>query len=687
MTDHRTFASLAAGFALSAFGLVADAQTGADDALPSTAAASATPSAAAKPDLLGVLGYAVTAGAAPGYVEDRACAICHGELWSSYQEVAMARSLYRPRPENAVEALGEVFEHAPSQQRFSMRFEDERLIFRRDQRAQGGAPINVFEHEVAWILGSGNHARVYLIRQPSGELIQLPVSWYAADASGAPARWGMAPGFDGAEHHGVGRRVRRECMFCHNAYPDVPAGADAAEAPQIFPTELPAGIGCQRCHGPGADHARLAFGGVRDRDAVRDTIVNPGRLAPERRDDICFGCHLQPSVAMPGVRRLGRGDYSFRPGEDLAAYLVQVDIDEDGRARDERFEINHHPYRLRQSRCFVASKGTLSCLTCHDPHRKVPAASRAAHFRAACQGCHAADACSRPEHLAEAAGGAVTTDSGDCVACHMPRRRPSDVVQVVMTDHRISRRFDAEAYLAPRAERDPVITDIGFYWPERAPPGALGEMYRALAVLRVAATDSALDHLLRQLSAGAAKNADGSLVAWRDLGRAALTLGRGRTALYALDRVLAAQPQDAEARMWQGLAQLDVSHQDAAMTTLEQAAQTPQASAEAWYNVGRVALAQDRLEVARDALGQATALRPTFAQAWLILGRARARAGDTAGAITAWRQALAVDPRLAAGYDLLADGLDDAGQGEEAERYRRLAETLGVSPAAASDLD
>ena len=31
----------------------------------------------------------------------------------------------------------------------------------------------------------------------------------------------MAPGYDRPNHQGVLHRVRRKCMFCHNAYPNV----------------------------------------------------------------------------------------------------------------------------------------------------------------------------------------------------------------------------------------------------------------------------------------------------------------------------------------------------------------------------------------------------------------------------------------------------------------------------------
>ena len=40
-----------------------------------------------------------------------------------------------------------------------------------------------------------------------------------------------------------------KCMVCHNAYPDVERGSDLHGEADLYPAELPEGIGCQRCHG------------------------------------------------------------------------------------------------------------------------------------------------------------------------------------------------------------------------------------------------------------------------------------------------------------------------------------------------------------------------------------------------------------------------------------------------------
>jgi len=229
------------------------------------------------------------------YVADTACATCHAAKFASYQGVGMAQSMRRPRAEVLIEDFRHAhFFHAASKTHYEMSWKGGKLLFRRYQVDAAGKRTNSIEQQVDWILGSGHRARVYLYRVPSGEMYQLPIAWYAQERA-----WGMAPGFDRADNDGITRPVRRECLFCHNAYPDVPEGSDAHWMPQRFPAVLPEGTGCQRCHGPGANHVRTAMGGGSEA-AVRAAIVNPSRLTPARRDAVCFQCHLQPAVAMIG---------------------------------------------------------------------------------------------------------------------------------------------------------------------------------------------------------------------------------------------------------------------------------------------------------------------------------------------------------------------------------------------------
>jgi Flp pilus assembly protein TadD len=614
-------------------------------------------------DPLVVRGHHVTTGAAPGYVADALCGSCHAELYESYRDVGMARSFYRPRSDNLIEDFSsDGFFHAPSRRHYRMVRRDDRLFMRRHQLDAAGEPIHQVEQEVAWILGSGNHSRTYLYRTPWGELYQLPIAWYTQSGS-----WGMAPGFDRPGHLGLARLLRRECLFCHNAYPEMPAGSDAHNQPQRFPEDLPEGVGCQRCHGPGAAHARAAMREPVDFERVYATIVNPADLPRQLRDDVCYGCHMQPTVAIPGKRRFGRADFSFRPGEPLSDYLVAVDVVEAGRDRGERFEINHHPYRLEQSRCYTASSGELSCLTCHDPHRKVPPTERAAHYRVACLGCHEVDACRLDEMAVGTA--AAETAADDCAACHMPKRRTQDVVRVTMTDHRILRRPAVEDPLAELDEVDPEIDDVLLLDPARGPEGLEADLYRAYTLVeltggRHAVSTERLEALLPVLRPP-------ELEPYLALAQAALNQRRLETARNILESILERSPDYPKARELLGIVHAGLGNREQAVGLILEAVERGQDRPEARFNLGLFLTKYERFDEALPHLERAVEMRPTMHQAWLFLAEAQLGLGRADDAERSYRRAAALEPRFDRAYLALGRLLLAQGRREEALRIWR----------------
>lgn len=559
-----------------------------------------------------------------GYADDAACANCHADRAKTYRHVGMAKSFFRPGAAMFIEDFdAPPFFHERSGQYLEMRRRGDELVFRRYQLAADGAPIHVFEQKVDRILGSGHHARTYLYATPGGELYQLPISWYTA-----AGEWGMAPGYDRADHDGVVRRVRHECMFCHNAYAAAPEETLSYWRSQTFPAQLPEGIGCQRCHGPGAKHVQTR---------TRDTIVNPARLGTRLRNDICYECHMQPTVILSGLRKFGRDVYSFRPGQPLDEYAHRVDIDEENLPRAERFEINHHPYRLEQSRCFTESEGRLSCLTCHDPHRKV---SDPAHYRKACMSCHQA-----PHRAAE-----------DCTSCHMPKRRPQDVVHTVMTDHFIRRMPGGPELLASREEREPAVTRV------ESPD----ELYSTVALVRAtgganAASVQRLEQLLRERKPS-------EVEPYLDLASAQLRHRRWKDLDETATRILATDPKQELALEWRALARAALTRDTAEAIGVLSALARPEAA----FNAGRLLAGRGRMEEAIAAYERALAARPNLAAAWLRLGEARRDCGDVSGAIDAFRRALEIEPGHAPAREAIVEALRAMGDVEEAERYGRI---------------
>ncbi|UXI70178.1 tetratricopeptide repeat protein [Tahibacter amnicola] len=601
-------------------------------------------------------------GTAAGHIADTGCATCHPATYASYQDVGMAQSFRRPSAAALVEDFARTqFEHTPSKSHFSLTWNGEVLLFKRWQRDDEGKPINAFSQRVDWILGSGHRSRVYLYRTPGGELYQLPIAWYTQEQ-----RLAMAPGYDRADHDGLTRRIRRECLFCHNAYPEQPTGSDAHWAPPVFPAALPEGTGCQRCHGPGAVHVRQVIANA-PVETIRASIINPARLAPARRDDVCFQCHLLPAVAVIGPRRLDRGDYSFRPGQALDDYLVHMET-VTGEPATERFEINHHAYRLMQSDCY--QKGGITCIDCHNPHHPLAKDTRLASVDATCGRCH-------EPHPAESVAVKGTATPENCVGCHMPRRRTQDVVHVTMTDHHIARARSGDL-LAQLREATPDVKDVQPFAPQPG-AGATDALYRTLAILRADLAGHGADAHLARL---AAATETASLTPHFDI--AAFQLGQRNfaRALQTTQHLLAEAPGNALATAWRGVARMGSGDVANAVPDFLAATQSAPDVPEFQFNLGLALHALQRHAQAREALSEAIRLRPNLVAAWVTRGHVHTALGRDEDAISDYRQALALQPRETRAYLALADRLVADGQRDEALRYLRMGTHAAAKPEA-----
>ncbi len=558
----------------------------------------------------------------------------------------MARSFARVSDATPIEDYerNNSFFHAASGRHYSVFRRNGRIFQRRYELDAGGSESNVLELEAAFAIGSGNRARTFFHRSDSGELTQLPVTWYTQEG-----RWGMSPGYDNAAPPDFTRIADESCLFCHNAYP----AADGT---------LAGGIDCQRCHGPGSRHVELAGDGKTATGEVRSAIVNPARLAPERQMDVCMQCHLETTSAeLPGmVRRFDRDPFSFRPGEPLGAYMIHFD-QRAGAGREDRFEIVNQAYRLRRSQCFRQSRGRLTCTTCHNPHDVPLGEAAVAQYRSKCMGCHnSLTAASHPDPA-----------KSDCASCHMPARRTEDAVHVTMTDHLIARRPRVRDTRKPLVERTAVYRGpVEIYYPETLP-----EKERDLYVGVASITDSADRQRGIALLEGLAAS-EIPAKAMAVLGEGYLAAGLARQAAGMFRAAAAKDPSLRKAHYNLGQALEAAGEISQARAAYEQALRTGAAFAEAHHALANLLVKTGELATAKEHYWAAIRLRPLYAEAHNNVANLYADEGRLDEARAALQEALNVNPAYPEAHNNLARVLAARKQIPEALRHARRAVAL-----------
>lgn len=264
--------------------------------------------------------------------------------------------------------------------------------FRRDRETlwldiQGHEGL--YQELIEYAVGSGDRGVSFIGRDPSHQARLCRMSLFDHDRQTHLTP--QAPATVTEPTDLMGLRIHdslTDCLGCH-------ATRLEAGGPRGTPQPVDRAITCERCHGPAGLHEAAVAAGFDDLMIARPRLASAGQI-----NELCGQCHRPPRG-----QTLAEGDPTLARQQAL---------------------------RLPQSRCFTASGGRLSCVTCHNPHRD--AQTDPAHYVQTCLNCHppaTAQVGTRPEGQGP---GCPVNPRANCVSCHMPRV-PNPDEHTEFTDH------------------------------------------------------------------------------------------------------------------------------------------------------------------------------------------------------------------------------------------------------------
>jgi tetratricopeptide (TPR) repeat protein len=347
--------------------------------------------------------------AEPGpYIGAARCAVCHREVFRAVAASRHASTLIRGKPLAGLPyPVGPVAD--PDLPGITHEFHHDGHLMKLETRTGG----EVLRAVVDYAFGSPDHYVSLVGRDEHGHWRILRLSRYRSqgDSGWVRTTGHSADGAGGTDLQGKSLDLADglfKCLFCHSTNP-------RSVLDDAGPASHDRGIGCERCHGPGAIHEKAV-----SLDFPDLAIVNPTKATAEGRLQLCGQCH---------------------------SHHQELSL-----ARTDPYWIRFQGTTLTWSRCYTESKGALDCMSCHDPHHDTDRTE--AHYTAQCLSCHspapAASAIDAPREPAAPAKKAQrgstcpVNATGGCIGCHMPAFQ-SAALHASFTDHYIRVRSEQHA--------------------------------------------------------------------------------------------------------------------------------------------------------------------------------------------------------------------------------------------------
>jgi predicted CXXCH cytochrome family protein len=312
------------------------------------------------------------------YVGSASCRKCHQEIYERWQKTPMANVVRDPRvhPDAIIPDLAT---------NTVAKFTKDQVAFVYGsvwkQRYFTKIGDDYFPLPVQWDIG--NHSwRPYVVPSKGGD-------WWAALYPPDNMQRPTGPTCDGC--HSVGYDIRTKQVAEWN-------------------------VGCERCHGPGSEHAA---------HPSRANVLNPGQMDSVAANDTCIQCHSQ---GQPLSNPIEGKYYDWPVGYSVGLKLADYWKLEDCRLGETTFyyfpDCTAHKNRM-QGNDFAQSvmyRHGITCSSCHDVHGTTNSAQLRKPADQICLDCHGPATPNGP-HTATLAKHTHHRDGSSgsrCVACHMP---------------------------------------------------------------------------------------------------------------------------------------------------------------------------------------------------------------------------------------------------------------------------
>jgi hypothetical protein len=314
----------------------------------------------------------------PEFVGDAACQPCHASEFASHSKTNHHKTLR----EATITDLGELAPQ-PADVGGGITFSVEQDRLQVTAPAPHGAGRQQLPLSFALGVGKTGMTFLALLAEGTQGSVEINPSYFPKQKA-----WHTTPGqpdfHQGQVGHVNSESETRQCMSCHTV--TMPLVSNVPER-RFF------GVGCESCHGMGSKHVALMT-----QKKTGDTgLPALYKMGGKEINTLCGRCH-RTAVEVSHMAKNAQND-------------------------THRFQ----PFGLSLSKCFIKSKNTLTCITCHNPHEDAQTDSKS--YEPACLSCHSGKSADKKA--------CPVNPKDKCIGCHMPTRPvfPGSLLPNAMADH------------------------------------------------------------------------------------------------------------------------------------------------------------------------------------------------------------------------------------------------------------